>query len=50
MGWANTGRFRNRTEEGQNINVAFEGRCCRLAAAIGCTKFIGAGFTGGVRS
>ncbi|HUM82688.1 MAG TPA: NAD(P)-dependent oxidoreductase [Lachnospiraceae bacterium] len=43
MGWANTGRFRNRTEEGQNINVAFEEDAVRAAAAIGCTKFIGAG-------
>lgn len=43
LGWANTGRERNKTEEGQNINIAYETEAVRAAAALSCTRFIGAG-------
>lgn len=43
MAWANTGKYRNKNPEAQNINVEYERSAVRAASDIGCRVFVGAG-------
>ena len=43
IGWANTGRDRNASAEGQMANIEFTRTAVRSAKLLGCSRFLGAG-------